>query len=150
MKLCEVLRKDHIALKVPARDWAEAVTEAGCLLVRTGAVESRYVPAMLGVIKELGPYVVIAPGVAMPHARPEDGVNETSLGIVTLVRPVDFGNPANDPVDIVIPLAAKDHDTHIDVLKELASFLGNEENVRALREARTADEVLDLISKGTD
>ncbi|MEM4666305.1 MAG: PTS sugar transporter subunit IIA [Thermofilum sp.] len=84
-----------------AENWEEAVRLAGKLLAADGIVEERYVEAMVQVTRELGPYAVIAPGVALPHARPEDGAKEVGLSIVTLREGVNFGSP-NDPVYIVI------------------------------------------------
>jgi len=46
---------------------------AGAFLVDTDAVFPSYVDAMVRAVEELGPYMVVAPGIALAHARPEDG-----------------------------------------------------------------------------
>ncbi len=43
-------------------------------------------------------HIVIAPGIALPHARPEDGVIDSTVAVVRLAEPVNFGNEDNDPV----------------------------------------------------
>lgn len=48
----------------------------GELLEKSGAIEPRYIDAMINTVKEIGPYIVIAPGIAMPHARPEAGAKK--------------------------------------------------------------------------
>ena len=53
-------------------------------MVKNGTIEERYIDGMIETVKNLGPYIVIAPGVALPHARPEDGVIEPSMSLVTL------------------------------------------------------------------
>jgi mannitol/fructose-specific phosphotransferase system IIA component (Ntr-type) len=70
---------NRVMIVESVKDWVEAVKLSGSLLAVDGIVEERYINAMVEVIKELGPYAVIAPGVAIPHARPEDGAKEIGL-----------------------------------------------------------------------
>lgn len=49
---------------------------------------------------------------AMPHGRPEEGVKKTGFALVTLKKPLEFNHEDNDPVDILITMAAVDANTH--------------------------------------
>jgi len=144
MTLSEMI-SGRIKLNVPAADWEEAVRAAGRLLELRGDIEPAYTLAMVRTVKELGPYAVVAPGVALPHARPEDGVRRSCLGLVRLAKPVKFGNKTNDPVDLVIPLGASRDDGHIEIVAALASFLSVPGNLEALRRAQTEEEVLSVF-----
>jgi len=135
---------DRILVGVSARDWVEAVKLAGKLLAESGVVEERYVEAMVRVTEELGPYAVLAPGVAMPHARPEDGAREVGLSLVVLREGVNFGSP-NDPVYVVIGFAAKDKTSHLKVLQQLAEFLSEPGVVEELRKVRSEEELKSLL-----
>ncbi|MCR4397447.1 MAG: PTS sugar transporter subunit IIA [Firmicutes bacterium] len=148
MTLEKYLLPGHIAVNVQADDWEEAIRAVGGLLVDSGSVEPRFVDAMVRVTKELGPYAVIAPGIALPHARPEDGVKRGSLAVLRLAKPVPFGNSVNDPVDVVIALAPVDSSSHIAALAEICDFLRDEENLAALRSAGSCDEVARLLLSG--
>lgn len=75
-------------------------------------VEPRYYQAILDGVEQFGPYFVIAPGLAMPHGRPEEGVKKTGFSLVTLKKPLEFNHEDNDPVDILITMAAVDANTH--------------------------------------
>ena len=44
----------------------------------------------------------------MPHGRPEEGVKKTGFALVTLKKPLEFNHEDNDPVDILITMAAVD------------------------------------------
>lgn len=145
--LSSMLTNETVVLGLRVPDWQQAVREAGNLLVRVGAVEPRYVNAMIRMVQEIGPYIVIAPGVAMPHARPEDGVNTPGMSLVTLAPPVRFGNKHNDPVDLVIAFAAKDHNSHIEALAELARLLEDQETLKELRRASSPEELLSVIER---
>jgi PTS system ascorbate-specific IIA component len=135
---------DRVLVGASARDWVEAVRLAGELLARDGVVEERYVEAMVRVTEELGPYAVIAPGVAMPHARPEDGAREVGLSLVVLREGVNFGSP-NDPVYVVIGFAAKDRTSHLRVLQQLAEFLSEPDVIDELKRVRSEDELRTLL-----
>ena len=123
--LSKMLTEETIALGLSVRDWQEAVHEAGSLLVNAGMVEPRYIGAMVQMVEDIGPYIVIAPGVALPHARPEDGVKNACMSLVTLSPPVNFGNEHNDPVELVVAFGTTDNEAHIEALTELARLLGD-------------------------
>jgi PTS system ascorbate-specific IIA component len=99
---------------------------------------------MVRVTRELGPYAVLAPGVAMPHARPEDGAREAGLSIVILSEGVNFGSP-NDPVYLVIGFAAKDKTSHLKILQELALLLSEPDIIEVIKKTRTIDELKNLL-----
>ena len=80
------------------------------LLVAADVVEPRYYQQS-STASQHGPYFVIAPGLAMPHGRPEEGV-KTGFALVTLKKPLIFNHEDNDPVDILITMAAVDATTH--------------------------------------
>lgn len=146
MKLTDLLRPNLIAVNVHVKDWQEAVRESGRLLVEDEAVEPRFVDAMIEVVKEFGPYIVLAPGFAMPHAKAEAGCLKTSMSLITLTEPVEFGNPDNDPVYVVAALTAKDHNEHIGALSQLADVLSNDTVVEELAAAKSTEEILAIVN----
>ncbi len=143
--LKELLPVERIALSVEVADWESAVRVSGQLLVDTGAAEERYIDAMVNTTKELGPYIVIAPGVAIPHSRPEDGVISTCLAFVRLNPPINFGNEANDPVKILFALGALDHTQHVEALKQIAEILTDQDKFSKLLDADTVNDVTAIL-----
>jgi PTS system ascorbate-specific IIA component len=108
---------------VTATDWAHAIRAACDPLVRAGCATPRYADRCVEMVREHGPYIVLAPGVALAHARPEDGAVRLALSAVTLARPVAFGHPTNDPVDVVLAFASPDARAHMGLLAALARRL---------------------------
>ncbi|HHW57798.1 MAG TPA: BglG family transcription antiterminator [Clostridia bacterium] len=145
--LKDLLTKETIKLNVEAKDWEEAVRIGGELLVKKGFAEPQYVEAMINTVKEMGPYIVIAPGIAMPHARPEAGAKKIGMSLITLKNPVNFGNKENDPVKIVVSLCAIDHSSHLKALTELVELLGDEEKVEIIKNARNTKQVIYLVKR---
>ena len=104
------LTDDAVAFDAIAADWRAALRLAGAGLVRSGAVSDLYTERMIAVVENFGPYIVVAPRIALGHARPDRDVNADGLSLVTLAEPVPFGHPHNDPVEIVIGLASASND----------------------------------------
>src|SRR5699024_10692681 len=125
--------------------WEEAVRYGGNLLKSEGVIEQRYIDMMIQTVKELGPYIVIAPGIAMPHASSKEGVNKIGISLITLKEPIKFGNQENDPVSIVVTLATIDHTSHLRALSELVSYLGNDKFVSKILSASTVEEVKHIL-----
>jgi PTS system ascorbate-specific IIA component len=65
---------------------------------------------------------------------------------VRLAEPVEFGHEANDPVELVVGLAAKDASEHTAAMGALARLLADPDKARALREAPTPRAVHALLT----
>jgi len=151
MKLRDSLAENNsILLQADASTWQEAVKLSVDLLVNADVVEPRYYQAILDGVAQHGPYFVIAPGLAMPHGRPEEGVKKTGFALVTLKTPLVFNHEDNDPVDILITMAAVDANTHQEVgIMQIVNLFEDEANFDRLRACRTTQDVLDLIDRTT-
>jgi PTS system ascorbate-specific IIA component len=139
------LPRDAIVLGAEATDWRDAVRLAGAALTAAGIARPGYAGEMVRMIEEHGPYVVIAPGLALAHARPGPEVLADGLAIVTLATPVDFGHPYNDPVSVVLALAVASGDAHIALVAELANIFNDSSAVADLAAARSVDDVLAIM-----
>lgn len=143
--LLELLTKDRIKINHNISNWEMAGKLAGEILVNTGDIEYRYVEAMIESVKEFGPYIVVAPGIALFHARPEDGVNNLGIGLVVFKEGVVFGANENDPVNLVFILAATDNKSHTKLLGEIASLLQSRDTVEQIINSNNESEILSII-----
>ncbi len=124
--------------------WQEAIRASCQPLLDAEAIEERYVDRCIEMVEEEGPYVVVAPGIALAHARPEDGVKRLCLSVATLTTPVEFGHEENDPVDLVFAFGSPDSTQHIELLRSLARQL-QEDLADKLRQADTGEDAEVLI-----
>jgi len=139
------LTETGIVLSAEAADWRAAVRVAGGALVSIGSARDGYSDEMIRMIEEHGPYVVIAPGLALAHARPGPDVLADGLAVVTLEQPVPFGHPHNDPVRVVLGLAILRVETHLASVAAIANIFNDSDAVNALAAATTPDEVLQIM-----
>ncbi len=145
--LLDLLREEFIKLNVEATNWKEAIEEGVYLLEKKGYVDRSYLEAIFRNFKEEGPYMVIAPGMVLAHARPEDGVNKIGMSLITLKRPINFGSKENDPVRLIITIAAADNKSHLEELSQLMDLLMNEIDVKKILKARKKEEVIEIVEK---
>jgi PTS system ascorbate-specific IIA component len=143
------LSEAAVRLRAAATDWRSAVRIAGGVLAETGATDPAYSQRMIDVIEEFGAYVVIAPGLALAHARPGPDVHSDGLSLVTLESPVSFGHAHNDPVHVVIGIAVTTADAHVTGIAELANAFNDPELLPALRAATEPAHAVDLILERT-
>ncbi|GAA3279796.1 PTS sugar transporter subunit IIA [Nesterenkonia halobia] len=140
-----LLAEESIALDVAAADWREAVDEAGRLLVAAGVADDDYTAAMRRLVEEHGPYIVVAPGFALAHARPTAGVARTGLSWVRLAEPVPFGHSSHDPVGLVVGLAADDDVAHTRAMARLARLLADPRRRAELEAADSPQRLRELL-----
>ncbi|MGD8171848.1 PTS sugar transporter subunit IIA [Vibrio sp. TRT 21S02] len=143
--LRELITKDVIRVYPEAADWKEAIQKSCQALLDQKAIEPSYIEAIYRSHEELGPYYVVGPGMAMPHARPEDGVNRLAMSITVIQQGVAFDSDGNDPVKMLVTLAATDSDSHVGAISKLAELFMNDEHVEQICNARTPEDVLAVI-----
>ncbi|BDR55324.1 PTS ascorbate transporter subunit IIA [Bombiscardovia apis] len=139
------LPDSSFALDVSVEDWKGAIQRSGDALVASGFTTDAYTQQMIETVEKMGPYIVIAPGLALAHSRPSDAVLGTGLSWIRLKTPVEFGNKANDPVSLVIGLAGRDEQEHLQVMSAIAGALTNKEKTAKLAQAETPDEIRAIL-----
>lgn len=146
--LSSAFAPNSIAVGVVVDSREAAIVAVGGLLEASGRTTTGYAGEMLAVLDELGPYFVIAPGIAIAHARPSESVLSAGLSLAVLAEPVEFGSDHNDPVRLVFGLCAKDHDGHIEVLAGLAEVLSDDSQVKFLLNAPDASRIHEYLASG--
>lgn len=145
--LTKLLTKDCIQLANFVHSWQEAIHLAASPLLQHNKIEQRYIEAMIQSIDQYGPYVVITPKVAIPHARPTDGVHEQGMSLLRLQKPVLFS--PNQPVYLIIVLAAIDNTSHLQALADLIVVLQDPDQIDDLIACQQKDTIWEKIKQYT-
>ncbi|EGS2003201.1 MULTISPECIES: PTS sugar transporter subunit IIA [Enterobacter] len=136
-----------ITLQESVEDWPQALELCAKPLLDLQVIEPEYVTAIIQQHHTLGPYYVLAPGLAMPHARPEEGAKGLGLSLLKLKQGVSFGAGEFDPVDVIIMLAAPDKNSHIEMISSLAELFSSDTDMAELHQVNTLEEIKTIINR---
>lgn len=129
-------------LQQKAKNWKQAIKIGTDLMVERGIVSPEYYDGILANVKKYGLYFAMAPGVAMPHARPEQGALETGFALVTLAKPVKFKSKECDPIHALFFLAAKDTESmNKEGIVPVMEFIDDGPLIELLKTASSEEEI---------
>ena len=144
-----LIDNDSIQLGLTAKDWKEAVKLSVQPLIDSGAVKPEYYDAIIESTEHYGPYYILTPGMAMPHARPEAGVIRDAFSLIILKEPVKFSD--GKEVSILITLAATSSKIHNSIaIPQIVALFDLKDAIRRLNDCQTKDEVLSIIEETKD
>ena len=135
----------RVVLDVKVDAWQEAIIRVSEPLLWENMITPNYVHNMVDLVVKHGPYIVVAPGVAIPHASPNDGVIMPGISIMRLRKPVIFGKEGFDPVSIVICCAIIDEPEYINALMRLLTKIKDPLNIDRLLRAKTSEEIIKIL-----
>lgn len=148
--LSELLTVDMIQFSDKAMSWEEAISCSAQPLLHTKKIQESYIEAMIEKVNNYGPFINIGDRIALPHARPEDGVLQLGMSLLKLNSPVLLSNDEKHPVTIFICLAAIDNDMHLKALASLTKILSNKNKLQLLLNAESKNEIIEIISEGDE
>lgn len=143
--LKDLITRDRIQLVKSAAGWEEAIRLASTPLVADGSISEEYVGAMIDIVNQYGPYIVLAPGIALPHARHESGVNRLAMAFLRVDEKVYFNEEKY--ANLFFVLACEDDSSHIDALRQMAEIFGDETALDRFLNAKDETEILSILQK---
>ena len=126
--------------------FADAVSQSVSLLVASGKAQLSYVDEVLESLKTLGPYFVIAPGLALAHAKPSDSVLAPGMALLKLAQPVISGS-ANDPVSLVFSMCSPNASEHMEMLADFGQIMSTDQVMTNLLNASAVSVIEDILFK---
>ena len=144
--LKDLIDKTAIIRDDESEDWETAIRKASIPLIKSKKILPEYPENIIKGAKIHGPYFVVAPGIAIPHARPEEGALEEALGISILKTPVPFLNSPNNPVKYLFTLSMTSSQGHLEALAQLVELLEKREFLKFLDVSKNGDDIYNFIS----
>ena len=145
--LDELITKDTYQYSDKKISWKEAIALAAQPLIATEAIEERYIDAMISKVEDFGPFIDLGKGVAIPHARPEDGVNHVGMSMLRLEQPVCLLDDPKHEIQLFICIAAVDNQTHLKALSHLTAILRESKNIQQLVDSKEFSDIADLLKE---
>lgn len=142
--LADTLTRETIQVQSCVTDWKEAIQTASIPLLNNSTIQKEYIQAMIDNVIELGPYIVIAPDIAIAHARPDGAVNKVGLSLLKLNQSINFGEDSHY-AKLIFVLAAIDNKQHLNILGELTSLLNNQKTIDKLKNSASTNEIINII-----
>jgi mannitol PTS system EIIA component len=139
-----ILTAEKIMLNAKVANKEEAIRLTGQLLVRAGHVTEAYIEKMQE--REQLATTYIGSGVAIPHGTNESKaeIQSTGISIIQVPEGVDFGE--GNTAYLLVGIAAVG-DEHLEVLSNIAILCSEEENVKRIVNAASAEEIIAMFSE---
>ena len=145
--LKDLIDKTAIIKDDESEDWESAVRKASIPLIKNKKILPDYPENIIKGAKLHGPYFVVAPGIAIPHARPEEGALEQALGISIFEKPVSFRDSPNSPVKYLFTLSMTSSQGHLEALAQLVELLEKKEFLDCLDKAKNSETIYKFITE---
>lgn len=142
----KLLEKSHIQIRSGVTDWKEAIAIASQPLLDDHSITSTYVDAMIQTVLDLGSYIVLAPYIALPHARSNGNVHKDGMSLLKLLEPVYFDEDEDSKATIILPLACENNEGHLDMLAQVAEVLGDPTTIERLLKSNDVEEIYQIFS----
>ena len=102
---------------------------------------------MIENVMENGPYIVVAPGFALPHEALNAGASKVGMSLIRLKTPVPFGKEEMDPIEWVCCLSAINKETHLKAMIQLVNLFYNQSFREKIKECKTGEEIYKIIEQ---
>lgn len=135
----------HIQIDVACDDWEDAVRKSAEPLLKEGYLTQGYITQMVRNIKQMGPYIVLAPGFALPHESPDMGGKRLGMNLIRLKKPVNFHSEKFDPVRFVCCLSTIDKESHLKAMFHLMNLLSKPDFCENIHKASRAQDIYQII-----
>ncbi|MHC4091591.1 MAG: PTS sugar transporter subunit IIA [Planctomycetota bacterium] len=148
MKLTDLLSPACVRVPLEATDKVGAITELLDLLGENGKLRDRDAVLQAVLAREATRSTGIGYGLAVPHGK-SPACPRLAIAIGKPAKPIDFESKDGEPVNIIVLLASPPDQTgpHIQALARISRLMLVEKFRRAMGEARTADELYEVIRR---
>ena len=149
MLLGEIIKNNRVRFAGKADNWEEAIRMSCKVLIEEGTINAGYADEIIAAIHELGPYIVLMPGFALPHAmKNSENAHGTAIAFMKLSEPVSFDkNNSEKSASVFFTLVARDNEEHLKNMRKLWKMLTNEELCADLLKVSSVEELMALDEK---
>lgn len=147
--LKKLVEQNHYLFIEKIDTWQEAIRMSCKTLEQDNSVDPSYAEEIIACVTKYGPYIVLMPNVAMPHATENAmGVNKTAIAFMKVEEPVLFeDNGSKKSAQLFFTIASCDSEKHLQNMQMLCELLTNELLIEELAKAKTPEELLILHKK---
>ncbi|SCS42871.1 BglG family transcription antiterminator [Staphylococcus caeli] len=125
--LAQVLPESRLLTQQVAHNRDDAIKRSVSLLVNEGVVDEAYTTAIIQQLEAFGPYMVISPHIALIHANHDYVKQSVGFSLIHFKDGIHFSHETYDPVKVIITLATKQPQIHLNALRQLSELIMDSE-----------------------
>ena len=137
-----LLSKESIRLNINVNNLNELIEFTGQTMISAGLVKEDYTEELKNQIMQYGKYILIGEKTILPHGQLLKNVKKTGFSLITLKKGIDF---LGSEVKIVICLASRNKDEHLQAVLELNGYMKKPDFESELLSKKTAEEMINYL-----
>jgi len=147
--LKEIVEKNLFHFAQEAASWQDSIKISCKALEDAGIVGEKYADEIIKCVTESGPYIVLMPGIALPHSiENSPNAHGTAISFTKLSQAVSFDHKDSEKsASVFFTLAATDNELHLKNMRKLFKMLTNEELCADLQKVSSREDLLALDEK---
>lgn len=142
IRIVDVLQAENIKLVNETMTWRQAIREASKPLLKKRIIKEKYIQAMIELLEDYGPYIVLQNKVAIAHANPQSGANAMGLSLLINTSDIFFEDDLN--VRYLFVLSNPEQNKHLHVLRDIMRISSN---MKCLKEISTMQDTVLIAEK---
>ena len=137
-----LLSEESIRLNINVNNLNELIEFTGQTMISAGLVKEDYTEELKNQIMQYGKYILIGEKTILPHGQLLKNVKKTGFSLITLKKGIDF---LGSEVKIVICLASRNKDEHLQAVLELNGYMKKPDFESELLSKKTAEEMINYL-----
>lgn len=143
LTIFDILKAEDIVFVNKTLDWSDSIRKASSPLLKKNIIKEKYIAAMIELVEDYGPYIVLQNKVAIAHANPERGANVLGLSLLINKQDIKFENDVC--VQFLFVLSNPDQEKHLQLLHDIMVLSSNVKLLQELRELNDRTRILETL-----
>ncbi|MBC6308891.1 BglG family transcription antiterminator [Listeria sp. FSL L7-1582] len=140
------MKAQNICIWKDAVRWNELVVRSFIPLYHRGSVTQNYIKACEAIFYENYQHMVIGPGIYLPHAKPQAGVQRADIQLHIMKS--GMLNPSGERVQMMVALAPSRQNRHIPLLLKMNEVFLEPEKLQFILASESRTEIAEMIERG--
>lgn len=141
--LVDLIQPHMIERRKESLEWEDAIRLCATPLLENDYISDGYIDAMIKNVHELGTYIILVDGFALPHSKPEDGSHKAGISVLVIEDGVEF--PGERNVNVIMTLSTSKANDHLQALVDLSNLLKIDSAIEDLKSCKDSTSIYEYI-----
>lgn len=145
-RILDALSVENIQICDEEFYWKDAVVKASQTLLAQNVIKEKYIQAMIELLEDYGPYIVLQNKVAIAHASPSQGANTFGLALLVNRKDILF---EDSKVKYLFVLSNPDQEKHLHLMRDIMYLSSQKEMLDEIDDMKDAESILRKLTEVT-